>query len=69
MKIPFFHDRDYKGYFGILDSSGRNVIYVSDSDVDRSHSSISAAMETYGTHKWINHMTPYQRMRISTILA
>ena len=68
MKIPFFHDRDYHGYFGILDKTGRDVIYVSDRAVANSES-ISRAMETYGTRMWINHMTPYQKMRISTILT
>ena len=68
MKIPFFHDLDCHGYFGILDNSGRDVIYVSDADVNRMHS-VGKAMETYGTHKWLNHMTPYQKMRISAILT
>lgn len=68
MKIPFFHDRDYHGYFGILDKTGRDVLYVSDRAVANSRS-ISKAFEEHGNRKWLTHPTSYQKMRIQTILS
>lgn len=67
MKIPFFHDWDYQGYFGILDKTDRDAIYVSDADVERSHGSLSKAFEEYGNRIRLTHPTSYQRSRIASI--
>ena len=69
MKIPFFHDRDYQGYFGILDGTGRDVLYVSDEAVADCDDSISKALEEHGIRLWLPIPTSYQRKRISTILS
>lgn len=63
MKIPFFHDMDCKGYFGVLNSSNGDVLYVSDADVNRSHS-IGKAFEDFGTFTRLTNPSSYQQARL-----
>ena len=66
MKIPFFHDWDYKGYFGILNSFSGDAIFVSDSDVNKVHGSIGRAMEENGHLTRIDHTNPYHLAHVVT---
>ena len=65
MTIPVFHDRDYRGYFGILDRLSGRALFASDRDVGRCNGSISSALATYGTPTWIDRTNPYYRLRLS----
>ena len=65
LMIPFFHDWDYRGYFGILNSSGE-AIFVSDGDVNKANGSIGRAMGEYGYLTRIDHTNPYHLARMST---
>ena len=66
MRIPFFHDWDYGGYFGILNNSNGDAIFVSDGDVNKAHGSIGRAMEEYGHLTRIDHTNPYHLAHVVT---
>ena len=68
MKIPFFHDWDYQGYFGILDRTSGDALFVSDADVERSHGSLSKAFEEFGNHVRLTHPTSYQQTRLAPLV-
>ena len=64
MRIPFFHDWDYRGYFGILDRTSGDALFVSDADVERVHGSIGMALGEYGQPVRLDHTNPYHRTKL-----
>ena len=62
--MSFFHDRDYRGYFGILDKMSERAIFVHDTDVGRCNGSIGSALEMYGTPTWLDRTNPYHQLRL-----
>ena len=67
MRIPFFfHDMDCGGYFGILNSSSGDAIYVSDKAVANSDT-ISKAFEDFGTFTRLTNPSSYQQVRLARL--
>ena len=68
MYIPFFHDRDYGGFFAILHGqSGRRVLFVSDSDVDNADGSVHDALDLYGRSAKFDRNNPYHLKRLGLL--
>ena len=60
--MRFFHDKDYKGFFC---SSGLDVVYVSDCDVEACNGSIVEAVAKYGRLKAIEMPSRYHLARLA----
>ena len=63
MNLPIFHDKDYRGYFGILDKLSGRALFVHDTDVSRCNGSIGNALVMHGQLAKLDYANPYHRLR------
>ena len=62
MKLKFFHDKDYGGFFVTRDAN--EVMFVTDSDVDRCNGSVYNATMKYGRPSRVDMRNAYHVSRI-----